>query len=588
MGVPHGGVGEQQLLLGQHPLLHGLGSLRVQQLLEAGPQRLLRLREAGDVVLVALGIGIGHLDLGDIAQDAGGAVAGVHQFEQLRRLIDELGVALAADERGMGQNVGDKGDVGLDAPDAHLVDGAGGLAADGGERAVPAGDLHQQRVVIRGDDGAHAHVAAVQTDAEAAGRMVGRDLAVVGGEVVGGILRGDAALDGVAVEVDILLLRQADLRAAQGVAGSHQQLGTDDVHAGDHLGDGVLHLNTGVHLDEVVVPGLIHQELHGAGADVAHGSGDLHRVTAQGLHRGLRHRPGGGELHHLLIPALERAVTLAQVVDIAVLVGQDLHLDVLGLHQVLLHEDVAAAEGLLRLAVDQLVGGPDLLGPVAAAHAAAAAAGGSLQYHGEAEADGLFQRVVGVLQGFGAAGDDGHAALDGDLLGAELIAHLGQHLGGRADEQDAVLLAGTGKVGILGQEAVAGMDGGDAPAAGKADDAGDIQIRAQRGLLLPHQIRLVRLGAEQRISVFVGIDGHGVEAQIVAGAENAHRDLAAVGDQHLFELCSLHKPVSLLPAVPLARSCFSPLYTVIHLCARRKMCKSAGFLLRRIWRFCRV
>ena len=30
-----------------------------------------------------------------------------------------------------------------------------------------------------------------------------------------------------------------------------------------------------------------------------------------------------------------------------------------------------------------------------------------------------------------------------------------------------------------------------------------------------------------------------MEAQIVAGPENAHRDLAAVGNQHLFQLCDL-------------------------------------------------
>ena len=352
----------------------------------------------------------------------------------------------------------------------------------------------------------------------------------------------------------VLLLRQADLRTAQGIPGGDQQLGADDIHAGDHLRDGMLHLNAGVHLNEVVVPGFVHQKLHRTGADIVDGLGDLHRVTAQRLHRLLGYRPRGGELHHLLIPALERAVPLAQMVDVAVLIGQDLHLDVLGLLQILLHKDIAAAEGLLRLAVYQLIGGLDLLRPVAAAHTASAAAGGGLQNDGEAEADGLFQRVVGVPQRLGAAGDDGHAALDGDLLGAELIAHLGQHIGGRAHEQDAVFLARPGKIGVLGQKAVAGMDGGDAPAAGKADDAGDVQISAQGRLLLTHQIRLVRLGAEQRIGILVGIDGHGMKPQIVAGAENTHRDLAPVGDQYLFKLCDLHKPVSLLPAVPLARS----------------------------------
>ena len=83
------------------------------------------------------------------------------------------------------------------------------------------------------------------------------------------------------------------------------------------------------------------------------------------------------------------------------------------------------------------------------------------------------------------------------------------------------------------------MDGGDAPALGKADDAGNVQIRAQGGLFLAHQIGFVRLGAEQGIGIFVGIDGYGMEAQIVAGAENTHRDLAAVGHQHLLQLRDL-------------------------------------------------
>ena len=59
VGVAHGGVGQQQLLLIQHPLLDGLGALLIQQLLQAGAKRLPGFREAGDIVLVALGVGVG-------------------------------------------------------------------------------------------------------------------------------------------------------------------------------------------------------------------------------------------------------------------------------------------------------------------------------------------------------------------------------------------------------------------------------------------------------------------------------------------------------------------------------------------------
>ena len=304
----------------------------------------------------------------------------------------------------------------------------------------------------------------------------------------------------------------------------------------------MLHLNAGVHLDEVVAAVFIHQKLHRTGADVPHRAGNFHGIPAQRLHRLLRDGPCRGKLHHLLIPPLEGAVPLAQMIDVAVLIRQNLHLDVLGLHQILLHEDIAAAEGLLCLAVDQLIGGADLLRAVAAAHSTTATAGRRLQNHREAKGYRLLHGVLCIPQRLRAAGDDGNTTGDSDLLGAKLIAHLPQHLGGWPDEQDTVFLTGSGKVGILRQEAVSGMDGGNTTALGQSDDAGDVQIRPQRGFLLPHQIRLVRLGAEQRIGVLIGVDGHRVDAQIVAGTENADGNFATVGHQHLLDFFGLHDP----------------------------------------------
>ena len=101
--------------------------------------------------------------------------------------------------------------------------------------------------------------------------------------------------------------------------------------------------------------------------------------------------------------------------------------------------------------------------------------------------------------------DDGYAALDGDLLGAELIAHLGQHIGGRAHEQDAVFLARPGKIGVLGQKAVAGMDGGDAPyelvhsEAEKSFGCGDIFM--EKYLVEPKHIE-VQILADQYGNVY--------------------------------------------------------------------------------------
>ena len=331
--VAHRGVGDEQLLLVQDPLLHRLGPLLVQHLLEAALvlRRLVGHGEAGRVELMALRVGVRHLDVGDVLQDASSTVAALGvELEQLRRLVDELGVAAALAEGLVGQDVRHEGDVGLDTPDVGLPDGAGGLAAGALEGVVPAGDLDQQAVIVGADDGARGGVAAVQADAEAAAGAVGRDLAVVGGEVVLRVLGGDAALDGVAVDMYVVLARQADVRRGERIALRHQDLGPDEIDAGDQLRHRVLHLDAGVHLDEVVPAVLVHQKLQGAGVHIAHALGDLHRVSPDLGDGVLGHAPGGGELHHLLVAALQGTVTLAQVIQGAVLVAQDLDLDEIG------------------------------------------------------------------------------------------------------------------------------------------------------------------------------------------------------------------------------------------------------------------
>ena len=131
--VAHRGVGDEQLLLREHPLGDGLRPLGVEQVLEAHLRRDLARGHgvARGGVLAALRVRVLDLEVRDVAQDARGPVAGVRDVEELRRLVDELGVAAAVYEGGVVQDVRDEGDVGLDAADVLLVDGAARLAADG-------------------------------------------------------------------------------------------------------------------------------------------------------------------------------------------------------------------------------------------------------------------------------------------------------------------------------------------------------------------------------------------------------------------------------------------------------------------------
>ena len=215
--------------------------------------------------------------------------------------------------------------------------------------------------------------------------------------------------------------------------------------------------------------------------------------------------------------------------------AEDLHLDVPRLLDVLLQVDAAVLEGLLGLLPGRGLR-PALQADVVAgdAHAAAAAAGRRLDQHRVADLVGQRQRLGLVLDQPLAAGHDGDAGLLGELAGLVLVAQPPHRLLRRADELDLARAADLGEVGVLRQEAVAGVDGLDVGDLGGADDARDLQValggsgRADAdGLVGQVQIR--------RIAVGLAEDGHDLDAQVAAGADDPQGDLAAVGDQDALE-----------------------------------------------------
>ena len=94
--------------------------------------------------------------------------------------------------------------------------------------------------------------------------------------------------------------------------------------------------------------------------------------------------------------------------------------------------------------------------------------------------------------------------------------------------------ADLGEVGILGEEAVAGMDRVGAGLLRGADDARDVQVAAAgRGRADVH--RLVGEADDGRLGVRGRVDGDRLDAELAAGARDAQGDLAPVRDQDLLE-----------------------------------------------------
>ena len=153
--------------------------------------------------------------------------------------------------------------------------------------------------------------------------------------------------------------------AREGLPGGDPQLLADDVDTGDELRHGMLDLDARVQLEEEELVPREH-ELHGAGALVAdrareRGRRVAHRRPQRGVDRG-----GRRLFQHLLVPPLDRAVSLAECRDCAVPVGDELDLDVAGPLEVPLAEDGVVAERGRRLALRR--GGRPVFGGVGLRH----------------------------------------------------------------------------------------------------------------------------------------------------------------------------------------------------------------------------
>ena len=120
--------------------------------------------------------------------------------------------------------------------------------------------------------------------------------------------------------------------------------------------------------------------------------------------------------------------------------------------------DLVVAEGSAGFGLRRLVLGFQVGGVVDLAHTLAAATGGCLDQHGIAHCLCEGARFLDGIDGAVGSGHGGNAHGRHGLAGNRLVAHLLDAFGRRADPDDVVLDAHACEIGILGQEAVAGMD----------------------------------------------------------------------------------------------------------------------------------
>ena len=270
------------------------------------------------------------------------------------------------------------------------------------------------------------------------------------------------------------------------------------------------------------------QELGGAGAGVAdarrEGDGRVAECGAQlRVDRGRRRL-----LDHLLVAALQRAVALAEVDHRPAAVGEHLHLDVAGASEQPLEEDPrrrrtrprprAGPPRAPRTARVPRSRPARIPRPPPPAAALTSSGNPSL-------IASLLERVVGQVDA-GVARHDRHAGRLGQPPRRDLVAQrrAWRSGGGPTNTRPAAATASANS-GALGQEPVAGVDGVGAGRARRGDQRRAVEVRPaprRASSAPPRGARRARPASTH---------GNRGDPELAAGADDPHRDLAAVGDQ---------------------------------------------------------
>ncbi len=349
----------------------------------------------------------------------------------------------------------------------------------------------------------------------------------------------DAVLDRPTIDADIVL-RHRQLFAI----GDADHL-LDQVDAGDRFGHRMLDLQAGVHFEEVETLArrvlARNDQFDRPRRVIIHGLGQRDALLAHGLAHLGRDEGRWRFLHNLLVAALDRAFALVQIEHVAVLVAEDLDLDMARVLDELLDEDAVVAEGVETFALGRLEAFANVLLVISETHALAAAARAGLHHHRIADLVGDAHSMFGIVDLADIAGDDIDACFLGQLLGLDLVAHCRDGIGRRADEGDVFLGQSLHEARALGQEAIARMHGLGPGLLGRRDDLIRDQVAfGSRRRADMHG--LVGQLHEGRARIGVRIDRDGLDTHAARGADDTAGDFATVSDEDFLEHQMLASP----------------------------------------------
>eukprot|EP00760_Papus_ankaliazontas_P031590 PhM_4_TR5351/c0_g1_i1/m.88449 len=426
-------------------------------------------------------------------------------------------------------DIAEEADVVADAADDVRIEGGGHAVETLIAVLAPRDELGDKGIVVDTDLAALQN-AAVDADAlNMVGLNIGRETADRGEVVVEGVLSVHTALRGPAVDLDVLLLD------GEGQTRGGAEHFLDKVDAGDGLCDGVLNLETRVHLEEVEVVVAIDHHLHGTGSDVVHSAGHAGGLLTHLLAQLGRDESAGRLFDDLLVAALNGALTFGEVEDISAAVSGNLDLNVAGLVHKLLDEHAVVTErgdGLLLAQLQVLDGFSVVVGE---AHTLAATTRRCLDHDGIANFIADLDAVGVVSDLTLEAGDAVDLGLVGKDLGVDLVTHGVNGFLVGADERNLVVFEGLREGGILGEETVARVHSLSASLLARIEDLVNAEVTLVAGSGA-NADSFVSHAHELRVLIGCGVNSHRLDAKTTARLENTAGNLTTVGDEHLVEV----------------------------------------------------
>ena len=260
-----------------------------------------------------------------------------------------------------------------------------------------------------------------------------------GHEVHFRIFRTDAAFDGVSPLLDVLLSQ------LQYLSVGYLNLFFYQIYADYFFCDGMFHLQAGVHFQKVIIAVLVHQEFNGSRADVVHGLGSSYCLFAHVPAQFRCDKNRRALFYDLLVAALHRAFTFAQVNYVAMLVAQYLELDVMGFFHKLLQIDRVVSERGKRFALGCCIGFGHFVCMMNQSHSFSATAHRGFQHYRIADLVAEFYCFLNTFQVVLSARNYRYPGFDHLDACRDFISHGFHCFRVRTDKGDAFFPATAGK-----------------------------------------------------------------------------------------------------------------------------------------------